>query len=252
MKAVKTIAIFAVLFLVAGATAQAQEPAQTPAQASSADPAASKNLNDLLPGLLFTREEKLSRKMPDAETGVFPSGRYHRTLYSEDALFRMYQDGEYNKILYNLLNLARQGNARAEETIGLMYRFGQGVKQDPQQAHRWFTRAAERQRPLAQHHLGALHFEGHSGIPRDMMKAATWLELAVTNYPEGPDRARAVSDLENVKLRLSRLEQAQATDLAKQYLRRFPADPETPRQRPADTPTDTPDTAPAADPAAPE
>ena len=109
------------------------------------------------------------------------------------------------------------GDPRAEETMGLMYRFGQGLKQDNEQAVRWFSRAAEDQYPLSQHHLGSMFYTGQGSVKRDMIEAAKWMELAAKNYPEGPNRQQALSDLKNIHLRMSEDEQNEARRRAQKF-----------------------------------
>ena len=41
------------------------------------------------------------------------------------------------------LQLAEQGNAEAQNNLGLMYHIGQGVRQDYAEALRWFRQAAD-------------------------------------------------------------------------------------------------------------
>ncbi len=180
-----------------------------------------KTLSDFAPGLLLSTEQKMSLDPSKIEDRIFASSSYASAAMDPEELYRLYDQGDYNRTVYGLLRLARQGDARAEETIGLMYRFGQGLKADNENALRWFTRAAADQRPLSQHHLGSMYFAGQ-GTQRDMVEAAKWMQLASENYPEGSKRDQALSDLKNISLRMSRIEQIEARKRAKQYVEENP------------------------------
>ena len=178
-------------------------------------------IEKFLPGLLLdeTARKTLDRDALDAR--IFPSEKYSTQSYEEDELYRLYDAKEYNKVVFGLLRLARQGDARAEQTIGIMYRFGQGLAPDDEQAHRWFLRASEGQMPLAQHHLGSMYYNGQ-GVTRDLLKSAMYMTLAVQNYTPGSERDQAIEDLKNIKLRLSRIEQEQTDEMVREYLARYP------------------------------
>jgi TPR repeat protein len=59
----------------------------------------------------------------------------------EDAV-TAYVKGDYATALRLLRPLADQGDARAQYTLGFLYRTGQGVPQDYVQAHMWSNLAA--------------------------------------------------------------------------------------------------------------
>jgi hypothetical protein len=113
--------------------------------------------------------------------------------------------------------LADQGNASAENGIGILLDEGQGVKTDSAEAEKWFRRAeadgsikatynlgrqyefghgrsidtatalryyeraADRGYELAQFAIGMMYFNGKNGIPNDYTKAAFWLHKAADN-----------------------------------------------------------------------
>lgn len=77
---------------------------------------------------------------------------------------------------------AEQGNADAEDTLGVHYEVGEGVEQDYGKAAYWFRRAAEHVPDLGgagqgRNNLGNLYAEGH-GVPKDYVQAYMWLSLA--------------------------------------------------------------------------
>lgn len=194
---------------------------------AAAQPAtADKTIQDYIPGMLLDDATRNQLDREELETDIFPTSKYSTFTLSPEELFTLYDQGDYKRVVFGLLRLARQGNAKAEETIGLMYRFGQGLNKDNKQAIRWLSRAAQDQRPLSQHHLGSMYYTGQ-GITPDMIKAAMWMQLAARNYPEGPSKQQAISDLKNIKLRLSRIEQEEATSQARRFLHLYPPQPKT-------------------------
>ena len=86
-----------------------------------------------------------------------------------------------------LLQLAQQDNAAAENALGILYAQGddkQSVRQDESQAANWFTKAAEHGNVAAQYKLALLYWGGH-GVPRDINKAYFWTVLARAGGQEG-------------------------------------------------------------------
>ncbi len=73
--------------------------------------------------------------------------------------------------------LAKQGDVRAQTTMGLMYSRGYGVKKDAQAAHRWWNFAAAQNDPGAQYNLG-LSFANGDGVAQDYERAVQWYTKA--------------------------------------------------------------------------
>ncbi len=55
-----------------------------------------------------------------------------------------YNRGEYVPAIRVFRTLAEQGNARAQNVLGIMFRKGEGVPKNPARAHMWFSFAAKR------------------------------------------------------------------------------------------------------------
>ena len=55
-----------------------------------------------------------------------------------------YNRGDYVPAIRVFRALAEQGNAKAQSTLGVMYRRGQGVSRNPIRAFLWFSRAVAR------------------------------------------------------------------------------------------------------------
>jgi GAF domain-containing protein len=88
--------------------------------------------------------------------------------------------------LSQLQELARKGNAGAENALGLFYSAGdekQGIKRNETEAARWFAKAAEQGNVSAQSKLGSLFWSGR-GVPKDDTRAYFWTVLARANGDE--------------------------------------------------------------------
>lgn len=88
-----------------------------------------------------------------------------------------YQRGDYATALQIFRSLAAQGNASAQNGLGLMYDNGQGVTQDYAEALKWYRLAAEQGNASAQSNLGAMYYEG-TGVKQDYAEAGKWYRLA--------------------------------------------------------------------------
>ncbi len=88
-----------------------------------------------------------------------------------------YERGDYATALRELQPLANQGDARAQNRLGFMYRKGWGVLQDYAEAAKWYRKAAEQGDADAQNNLGMHYVEGR-GVPQDNVQAYMWLSLA--------------------------------------------------------------------------
>jgi TPR repeat protein len=73
--------------------------------------------------------------------------------------------------------LAKQGDARAQTSLGLMYARGDGVEKNLQTAHKWWLFAAAQNDPGAQYNLGVIYSKGE-GVAQDYVQAAQWLNRA--------------------------------------------------------------------------
>ena len=76
-----------------------------------------------------------------------------------------------------LRDAAEAGQHPAEYRLGVAYRDGLGVVQDPAKAAEWFQRAADGCYAPAQDALGVA-FETAAGVPRNVRVAARWYRLA--------------------------------------------------------------------------
>ena len=68
---------------------------------------------------------------------------------------------------------AENGNEISQYNLALMYRKGEGVKQDFKQAHEWFLKAAELGDTKAQTNIGASYYKGE-GVAQNFKEAYKW------------------------------------------------------------------------------
>jgi uncharacterized protein len=99
---------------------------------------------------------------------------------------------------------ASQNDPGAQYNLGVIYAEGDGVAQDYPQAAKWLDRAAQRGHVQAQHNLGMLHHEG-KGTPRDSVKAYFWMKVAAL---QGDDESEKTLKLVSQGLSDSQLRQA--------------------------------------------
>ena len=72
---------------------------------------------------------------------------------------------------------AEQGDADAQNNLGVMYIRGEGVTQDSAEAGQWYRQAAEQGHARAQYNLGVMYIRGE-GVTQDSAEAARWYRQA--------------------------------------------------------------------------
>ena len=75
--------------------------------------------------------------------------------------------------LTDISNAAKQGDAEAQNNLGLMYVKGSGVPQNYAEAAKWFRKAAEQGFAPAQYNLGIIYQVG-KGVPQNDAEAVKW------------------------------------------------------------------------------
>src|SRR3972149_3986732 len=91
--------------------------------------------------------------------------------------FNAFEKEDSTRPLLEFRLLADQGNALAQNYLGVMYAMGQDVPQDYQEAMQWFRKAAEQGEALAQFNLGLMYARGQ-GVPQDFQEAMQWFSKA--------------------------------------------------------------------------
>ena len=79
---------------------------------------------------------------------------------------------------------ADKGDAEAQYALGKMYRSGEGVTKDAQQAVMWIRKAAEQGNADAQIALSAMYFKGE-GLDKDFQQALMWMNKAADQGSDG-------------------------------------------------------------------
>ena len=87
------------------------------------------------------------------------------------------QSGDWATALKEWKPLAEEGNAVAQNNLGLMYENGWGVPQDYKEAVYWYRLAVEQGYAIAQYNLGLMYEKG-KGVPQDYKEAARLYRLA--------------------------------------------------------------------------
>lgn len=80
---------------------------------------------------------------------------------------------------------ADQGNAAAQNNLGVVYANGTGVAKDPAQAVFWYRKAADQGDAAAQNNLGVAYANG-TGIGKDVVQAVVW-------YRKAADQGHAIA-----------------------------------------------------------
>jgi hypothetical protein len=89
------------------------------------------------------------------------------------------------------IDLAEQGDATAQYNLGVYYRDGEGVENDPVEAVAWYRKAADQGHADAQFNLGRCYQYG-VGVERDLVEAGAWYRKA--NRWDWETRPRGVAD----------------------------------------------------------
>ena len=142
---------------------------------------------------------------------------------------RAYDQKEYASAMKELAPLARQGNVDAQVLLGKMYMLGQGVPKDADLALKWLRAAADQGNADGEFFLGAMYLRPAtdipqglkwlrlsaeqgtidaqlllgmaylkgSDLPRDLVQADMWLQLAATKGDKfaASQRARAEKEM---------------------------------------------------------
>jgi TPR repeat protein len=90
-----------------------------------------------------------------------------------DNVIAAFKRGDSAKGAANLRNLAEKGDAKAQNNLGVMYDYGEGVPKDHAEAMKWYRRAAEQGYARAQDRLGLMYYNGQ-GAPQNYAKALKW------------------------------------------------------------------------------
>ena len=114
---------------------------------------------------------------------------------------------------------AEQGLADAQSNLGWLYRAGQGVPQNYEQAMAWYRKAAEQGDATAQNDLAVMYANGQ-GVPQDYVEAHKWRNLAASRASaENQKRYAETRDALAETMTPTQIEAAQT--LAREWLAAF-------------------------------
>ena len=83
----------------------------------------------------------------------------------------------------DLVQAAKQGDAKAQYSLGFMLYDGQGAPKNYAEATKWFRMAAEQGHAGAQFNLG-VSFHNGEGVPKNYREAYFWQSLAASQNDE--------------------------------------------------------------------
>ncbi len=126
-----------------------------------------------------------------------------------------YHRGDYATALREWRPLAKQGNAKAQYNLGIMYNNGLAVPQDYAKALQWYRKAAEQGDAGAQYNLGL--YENGEGVPQDYAQAHLWYNLAASRLPPGEVRDIAVKNRDTIAKRMTPAQISEAKKLAREW-----------------------------------
>jgi clan AA aspartic protease (TIGR02281 family) len=148
---------------------------------------------------------------------------------------RAYKRGDFAAAMRLLRPLAERGNAPAQQYLGLMYEFGEGVPQNDAEAMKWTLMAAKQGNSSAQSHMSSFYRFGW-GVPQNYILAYMWESVSGRNLGRGQPIAKMKSQ-EELEPHMAPSQIAEAEDLAQQCIEsRYENCPAT-RQRVAALPS---------------
>ena len=147
----------------------------------------------------------------------------------------MYANGQgvpqdYAQALIWTRKAANQGDAVAQNDLGVMYRDGQGVVLDYAQAMIWFRKAADQGDAVAQNNLGGIYYEGQ-GVLQDFVRADMWFNLAVSRAEDAETREQAAKNREILAAKMTSAQIAEAQRLASEWSPKLRPHPHPTRRR---------------------
>ncbi|OAQ27672.1 HCP-like protein [Linnemannia elongata AG-77] len=115
-----------------------------------------------------------------------PKGATFQETHTNNQIHRSPQVHTVNsdKDISPIVDKATLGDARSQVELGDMYRVGDGVEQDFEQAHDWYLKAANQGDPSGQCNLGHL-YRLELGVDRDHSIALSWYKKAAAQGDAG-------------------------------------------------------------------
>jgi TPR repeat protein/serine/threonine protein kinase len=90
---------------------------------------------------------------------------------------RLKRRKKYKEAVRWFRKATEQDHASAQNSLGVMYENGQGVKKDYKEAYKWYRKAAEQGYDYAQNNLGTMYNKG-KGVEQNYKEAIKWYRKA--------------------------------------------------------------------------
>jgi TPR repeat protein len=111
-----------------------------------------------------------------------------RAVADFEAASQAYRDKDYAAAFEAFAELAKNGDARSQTVLALMYKYGESTPINLEQAFHWYFEAASQGYPPAQYNVGIMLVEG-VGVTADPEAAKEWLSRAVdSGYEAARDK----------------------------------------------------------------
>jgi len=92
--------------------------------------------------------------------------------------YKYHSRKEYKQALEYFTKSADQGNPEAQSALGVLFYYGEGIKQNFKKAVYWYEKSAEQGNANAQYNLGSMYCIGNSLFTIDFKKARYWFRKA--------------------------------------------------------------------------
>ena len=126
--------------------------------------------------------------------------------------FKAYQKKDYRTALREFRPLAEKGHSQAQNMMGWMYYYGEGVPQSYKTAVKWYRFAAEQGHAYAQYWLAEMYQDG-KGVLQNYVYAHMWYNVCAS---QGSGYAAHHREVIQGKMIPSEIQRAQ--DLASECL----------------------------------
>lgn len=90
---------------------------------------------------------------------------------------KSYEAKNYTEAYKWFKQAADQGDAKCQNGLGMLYKYGNGVEKDVKEAVKWFKLSADQNYASAQNNLGTMYEKGN-GVPKDLNEAISWYRKA--------------------------------------------------------------------------
>ena len=131
-----------------------------------------------------------------------------------DDTLKIYKKGDYQTAFEQFKELADDGNHGAQYYLGEMYRQGNGVQINLQEALKWYSLSSETNNAAPQYRLGNIYESGQAGS-EDLKAAYMWYALASIN-----GHGAGKQSMERVAERMSAAEIAEAKKMVDEWVKK--------------------------------